>query len=132
MGFYLIQQHALAASYESHEQTHETESQQEKIKIIYLVNYPLGGKTKYLEWVKEIGPILVRAEEVQRIRSYDDNFDGGDPHRLVEIEFNSIEDMQGFQRRSEIRSVLDDISNHTSSSETHTFVQRSGCLKLSP
>ncbi|MAG83234.1 hypothetical protein CMK10_03640 [Candidatus Poribacteria bacterium] len=130
VGFYLTQQHTLAASYEAHEQEHEAEVQQEKIKIIHLINYPLGGKTKYLEWVKEVGPSLVQAE-VQRIRSYD-NFDGGNPHRLVEMEFDSIEDMQKFQRRSEIRSILDDLSNHTSSSHTHTFVQRSDYLKLSP
>ena len=130
VGFYLTQQHTLAASHEAHEQEHETEVQQEKIKIIHLINYPLGGKTKYLEWVKEVGPSLVQAE-VQRIRSYD-NFDGGNHHRLVEMEFDSIEDMQKFQRRSEIRSILDDLSNHTSSSHTHTFVQRSDYLKLSP
>ena len=130
VGFYLTQQHTLAASHEAHEQEHETEVQQEKIKIIHLINYPLGGKTKYLEWVKEVGPSLVQAE-VQRIRSYD-NFDGGNPHRLVEMEFDSIEDMQKCQRRSEIRSILDDLSNHTSSSHTHTFVQRSDYLKLSP
>ena len=130
VGFYLTQQHTLAASHEAHEQEHETEVQQEKIKIIHLINYPLGGKTKYLEWVKEVGPSLVQAE-VQRIRSYD-NFDGGNPHRLVEMEFDSIEDMQKFQRRSEIRSILDYLSNHTSSSHTHTFVQRSDYLKLSP
>ena len=130
VGFYLTQQQTLAASHEAHEQEHEAEVQQEKIKIIHLINYPLGGKTKYLEWVKEVGPSLVQAE-VQRIRSYD-NFDGGNPHRLVEMEFDSIEDMQKFQRRSEIRSLLDDLSNHTSSSHTHTFVQRSDYLKLSP
>ena len=130
VGFYLPQQHTLAASHEAHEQEHEAEVQQEKIKIIHLINYPLGGKTKYLEWVKEVGSSLVQAE-VQRIRSYD-NFDGGNPHRLVEMEFDSIEDMQKFQRRSEIRSILDDLSNHTSSSHTHTFVQRSDYLKLSP
>tara|TARA_B100001765_G_C19472142_1_gene324583 strand:+ start:625 stop:1080 length:456 start_codon:yes stop_codon:yes gene_type:complete len=130
VGFYLTQQHTLAASHEAHEQEHEAEVQQEKIKIIHLINYPLGGKTKYLEWVKEVGSSLVQAE-VQRIRSYD-NFDGGNPHRLVEMEFDSIEDMQKFQRRSEIRSILDDLSNHTSSSHTHTFVQRSDYLKLSP
>ena len=130
VGFYLTQQHTLAASHEAHEQEHEAEVQQEKIKIIHLINYPLAGKTKYLEWVKEVGPSLVQAE-VQRIRSYD-NFDGGNPHRLVEMEFDSIEDMQKFQRRSEIRSLLDDLSNHTSSSHTHTFVQRSDYLKLSP
>ena len=131
VGFYLTQQYALAAGHEAHEQGHETESKQEKIKIIHLVNYPLGGKAEYLEWVKEVGPAFAQAEEVHRIRSYD-NFEGGNPHRLVEMEFASIEDMQKFQRRSEIRAILDDLSNHTSSSHAYTFVQRSDYLKLSP
>jgi uncharacterized protein (DUF1330 family) len=90
----------------------------------------LGGKSEYLEWVKEIGPSLV-TEEVARVRSYD-NFEGTNPHRLVEIEFNSIEDMQKFQRRSEIQALLQDMSNHTSSSEAYTFIQRSDYVKLSP
>ena len=57
VGFYLTQQHTLAASHEAHEQEHEAEVQQEKIKIIHLINYPLGGKTKYLEWVNGKQPV---------------------------------------------------------------------------
>ena len=98
--------------------------------MIYFVNYPLGGKAEYLEWVKEVGPKLV-TEEVVRIRSYD-NFEGSNPHRLVEMEFNSIEDMQKYQGNPEIRAIIQDMSNHTSSSEMHTFIQRSDYSKLSP
>ena len=108
----------------------EKKDKSEPVKMIYFVNYPLGGKAKYLDWVKEIGPKLV-TEEVVRIRSYD-NFEGGNPHRLVEMEFNSIEDMQKYQRNPEIRAIIQDMSNHTSSSEMHTFIQRSDYSKLSP
>ena len=102
----------------------------ETVKMIYFVNYPLGGKAEYLEWVKEVGPKLV-TEEVVRIRSYD-NFEGSNPHRLVEMEFNSIEDMQKYQRNPTIRAIMQDMSNHTSNSEGHTFIQRSDYVKLSP
>ena len=108
----------------------EKKDKSEPVKMIYFVNYPLGGKEKYLDWVKEIGPKLV-TEEIVRIRSYD-NFEGGNPHRLVEMEFNSIEDMQKYQRNPEIRAIIQDMSNHTSSSEMHTFIQRSDYSKLSP
>ena len=108
----------------------EKKDKSEPVKMIYFVNYPLGGKAEYLEWVKEVGPKLV-TEEVVRIRSYD-NFEGSNPHRLVEMEFNSIEDMQKYQRNPEIRAIIQDMSNHTSSSEMHTFIQRSDYSKLSP
>ena len=108
----------------------EKKDKSEPVKMIYFVNYPLGGKAEYLEWVKEVSPKLV-TEEVVRIRSYD-NFEGSNPHRLVEMEFNSIEDMQKYQRNPEIRAIIQDMSNHTSSSEMHTFIQRSDYSKLSP
>ena len=108
----------------------EKKDKSEPVKMIYFVNYPLGGKEKYLDWVKEIGPKLV-TEEIVRIRSYD-NFEGSNPHRLVEMEFNSIEDMQKYQRNPEIRAIIQDMSNHTSSSEMHTFIQRSDYSKISP
>ena len=108
----------------------EKKDKSEPVKMIYFVNYPLGGKAEYLVGVKEVGPKLV-TEEVVRIRSYD-NFEGSNPHRLVEMEFNSIEDMQKYQRNPEIRAIIQDMSNHTSSSEMHTFIQRSDYSKLSP
>ena len=108
----------------------EKKDKSEPVKMIYFVNYPLGGKAEYLEWVKEVGPKLV-TEEVVRIRSYD-NFEGGNPHRLIEMEFNSIEDMQKYQRNPAIRAIMQDMSNHTSNSEGHTFIQRSDYVKLSP
>ena len=126
VGFYLLPRFALADSHQAHETAHKPQP----VKTINLINYPLGGKSEYLEWVKEVGPSLV-TEEVARVRSYD-NFEGTNPHRLVEIEFNSIEDMQKFQRRSEIQALLQDMSNHTSSSKAYTFIQRSDYVKLSP
>ena len=126
IGFWSSPKPAYADGHLASEKTDKSEP----VKMIYFVNYPLGGKAEYLEWVKEVGPKLV-TEEVVRIRSYD-NFEGGNPHRLVEMEFNSIEDMQKYQRDPEIRAIMQDMSNHTSSSEGHTFIQRSDYVKLSP
>ena len=126
IGFWSSPKPAYADGHLASEKTDKSEP----VKMIYFVNYPLGGKAEYLEWVKEVSPKLV-TEEVVRIRSYD-NFEGGNPHRLVEMEFNSIEDMQKYQRHPEIRAIMQDMSNHTSSSEGHTFIQRSDYVKLSP
>jgi len=119
VGFHLITKPAFADNH----QVSETANKPQPVKILNFIDYPLGGKSAYLEWVKEIGPSLV-TEEVARIRSYD-NFEGSNPHRLVEMETWGIEDMQKYQRRSEVRALMADMSNHTSRSEVHTFIQRS-------
>ena len=54
------------------------------------------------------------------------------PHRLVKIEFSSIEDVHDHQNNPELRSIIQDMNNHTSSSEGYTFIQRSDYVKLSP
>jgi hypothetical protein len=73
VGFHLITKPAFADSH----QAIETANKPQLVKILHLINYPLGGKSEYLEWVKEIGPSLV-TEEVARVRSYD-NFEGSNP-----------------------------------------------------
>ena len=45
VGFHLITKPAFADNH----QAQEAESQPEPIKILYLVDYPLGGKSEYLE-----------------------------------------------------------------------------------
>ena len=73
VGFHLLPRFAFADSH----QAHETANKPQPVKTLNLINYPLGGKSEYLEWVKEIGPSLV-TEEVARVRSYD-NFEGTNP-----------------------------------------------------
>ena len=58
------------------------------IKGVILIEYPLGGKAAYLEWVASISHILVGPPQVKAISSYD-NYNGETPHRLVELEFTS-------------------------------------------
>lgn len=61
------------------------------VKLVWLINYPLGGKDAYLEWVASISATLSAPEELQRVASYD-NYYGVNPHRLVEFEFASFAD----------------------------------------
>ena len=68
-----------------------TEKGNYPVKSVYLVNYPLGGKATYLEWIASISDALISPPEVKAITSYD-NYYGETPHRFVEFEFVSQED----------------------------------------
>ncbi len=41
------------------------------VKLVWLINYPEGGKDAYIAWVASIAATLQAPEEVVRIRSYD-------------------------------------------------------------
>ena len=74
-----------------------------RVKLVYLIDYPLGGKDAYLEWVASVSLTLASPEQVKRIAAYD-NIHGVSPHRFVEFEFDSIEQAN--------KSNLDTFSNH--------------------
>ena len=59
------------------------------IKYIFSIDYPLGKKGEYLQWIKSIADILQAPEELQSISSYD-NYYGGSPHRFIEFEFANM------------------------------------------
>ena len=62
----------------------KTEKKDWPIKGIIFVEYPLGGKAAYLEWVDSISSALVGPPQLKAIASYD-NYNGESPHRLVTI-----------------------------------------------
>jgi len=131
ISFELWPKPALADSHQSQ----DTLSERPPVKWLLLINYPLGGETggknKYLRWVKAVGSEIAAPEEVTRVRSYD-NFGGTNPHRLVEVEFNSLEELHKYQRRPEIQSIMQSLSNYSSSSSDYIFVQRSDYVRLNP
>ena len=61
------------------------------VKGILLIDYPLGGKQTYLEWVASISSAIVAPSQLKATASYD-NYYGESPHRLVEFEFASQAD----------------------------------------
>jgi hypothetical protein len=75
------------------------------IKYVYEIDYPLGQKRGYMEWVRSIGEILQAPDEVKRLASYDNVFSAS-PHRVVEFTFESMEDAGRYFDRKEIRRVL--------------------------
>ena len=102
----------------------KNEEASRKVKSVYLIDYPLGGKAAYLEWVASIADSLQAPAEVKRIASYD-NYYGASPHRLVEFEFDSIEDSNTYQEREELQAINAELPNRASSATLLTFVLRS-------
>ena len=94
------------------------------IKLVYLIDYPLGGKAAYLEWVASVAPALSEPEEVKRISSYD-NYSGVSPHRWVEFEFDSVEEAHTYLEREEIEAINLDLPNRAGSANLLLFEQRS-------
>ncbi len=99
------------------------------IKLLWLINYPRGGKDAYLEWVASVSPTLAAPAELKRIASYD-NYYGENPHRLVEFEFGSFVDAMTYLNRPDIAAVLEALPDYSSESRTYTFIQRSDYSKV--
>jgi hypothetical protein len=75
------------------------------IKYVYEIDYPLGQKRAYLEWVRSIADTLQAPDELRRLASYDNAFSAS-PHRVVEFTFDSLEEAGRYFERAEISRVL--------------------------
>ena len=102
----------------------KTEADDWPIKGVIFVNYPLGGKVAYLEWVASISEDLVSPPQVKAVSSYD-NYNGESPHRLVALEFESQEDIEIFEELETIQAIEAELDNQASSWALHTFELRS-------
>lgn len=75
------------------------------IKYVYELDYPLGEKRKYLEWVRTIADTLQAPGELKRLASYDNAF-SATPQRVIEFTFDSLEDAARYFSRKEISLVF--------------------------
>ena len=75
------------------------------IKYVYEIDYPPGGKDKYLKWVLSIADVLQAPAELRWVASYD-NVYPSTPHRVVEFTFDSPEDAARYFDREEIRPIF--------------------------
>ena len=94
-----------------------------KVKYLFLVDYPLGKKGEYLDWVKSNAATLQGPEEVKRIASYD-NYFGSSPNRLVEMEFEDMGAATKYFEREKIRKIFEDWSNHGVNASFHVLALR--------
>ena len=75
------------------------------IKYVYEIDYPLGEKRKYLEWVRSIADTLQAPGELKGLASYDNVF-SATPQRVVEFTFESLEDAGRYFGRKEIGRIF--------------------------
>ena len=106
----------------------KTEVDDWPIKGIIFVDYPLGGKAAYLEWVASVSSALVGPPQVKAVSSYD-NYNGESPHRLVTLEFASQEDIDIYEELEEINAIEAELDVQASSWVLHTFELRSDYIK---
>ena len=94
------------------------------IKGVIFIEYPLGGKAEYLEWVASISHILVGPPQVKAISSYD-NYNGETPHRLVELEFTSQEDVDAYKELEDVMAIEAELDVRAGSWVLHVLELRS-------
>jgi len=75
------------------------------IKYVYEIDYPVGQKRRYLEWVRSIADALQAPGELKRLASYDNVF-SATPQRVVEFSFDSLEDAGRYFDRKELSRIF--------------------------
>lgn len=93
------------------------------IKYLLTVDYPLGKKGDYLQWVKSVSKTLQEPEELKRIASYD-NYFGVSPNRFIELEFENMEMASKYFERQGVRKVMEDLPNHGKNGQVYVMVLR--------
>jgi len=82
------------------------EKKRSNIKYVSILDYGVGNKSAYLAMVKTVVQTLQTPEEVKRITSYENYFNGS-PNRVIEFEFDSMEDCIKYFEMPEVKSVVD-------------------------
>ena len=93
------------------------------VRLIWLIDYPEGGRDTYLEGVPSVAEVLQAPEELVRIRSYDNQDPEMSPHRLIEFDFKSFLDAATYMNRPEIAAISADLPNHANKATAYTFIQ---------
>ena len=99
------------------------------IKYVYEIDYPPGGKDKYLAWVLSIADALQAPGELRRLASYD-NVYSATPHRVVEFTFDSPRDAATYFDRKEIGLILQsELPTHSANIRIKVLALRDDYIK---
>ena len=93
------------------------------IKGVYLIDYPLGGKQAYLDWLDSVSAAIIGPPQLKAVASYD-NYYGESPHRFVEMEFASQEDVEAYEQLEDIQAIEEEFDKRAGSWELHIFELR--------
>ena len=94
------------------------------VKYVVSVDYPVDGKDRYVAWVRSVAEDLKAPAEVRRITSYDDYF-GESPQRVVEFEFDSIEDAGRYFGNEKVRAVFEKVPDYGLNAKVQMLLLRS-------
>ncbi len=94
------------------------------VKYVFTVDYPVDGKDKYIAWVSGNVEALKAPPEVRRITSYD-NYYGASPHRVVEFEFDNLEDAGKYFANEKVSAVFADVPKYGLNGKVQIMVLRS-------
>ena len=75
------------------------------IKYVYMIDYPLGQKRAYQEWVRQVADTLQAPDELKRLAAYD-NYFSATPQRIIEFTFDTLTEAAAYFERKEIGRVL--------------------------
>jgi len=85
------------------------------IKYVYMIDYPLGQKRAYQEWVRQVADTLQAPDELKRLAAYD-NYFSATPQRIIEFTFETLAEAATYFERKEIGRVLQaELPAHTGS-----------------
>jgi len=99
-------------------------AQSGSVKHIYTIDYPMGEKAEYLEWIKEIASTLQAPDELLSISSYDNYFNAS-PHRYIEFVFANATDAIKYFENPEISKIVGETVNHGINVDAHLIKTRS-------
>ena len=76
------------------------------VKYVYSIDYPLGQKRAYLDWVRSIADALQKPDELKHLASYENVFSAS-PQRVVEFSFDSLEAGARYFARPEMIRIFE-------------------------
>jgi hypothetical protein len=88
------------------------------VKYIYTLDYPMGEKAEYLEWIKSIAGILQEPYELLSIASYDNYFNAS-PQRYIEFVFANTTDATTYFENPKINRIIEELVNHGINVDIH-------------
>lgn len=93
------------------------------VKYVYTIDYPMGEKAEYLEWIKSIAGTLQKPNELLSIASYDNYFNAS-PQRYIEFVFANTADATKYFEDPEISRIVDELVNHGINVDIHLIKGR--------
>jgi hypothetical protein len=98
-------------------------AQSSTVKYVYTLDYPMGEKAEYLDWISSIASTLQEPDELLSIASYDNYFNAS-PQRYIEFVFANTADATKYFENPEISRIIDELVNHGINVDIHLIKGR--------